>query len=143
MMGGPMWAESEPGKGSTFLFTALLPSAPRSSGPSSINRRATGVIKTLSVLVVDDNATNRKILEAQLRSWRMLATIVSLPAEALEKLAEHFYDLALIDYQMPGMDGVDTRQKNPRADRHAVDPALLVGRNHHRARCRPSSRRSC
>jgi signal transduction histidine kinase/DNA-binding response OmpR family regulator len=105
MMHGTMWAESVPGHGSTFFFTALLPTAPAEETlpPSA---RTTGPMPTLSVLVVDDNATNRKVLEAQLRDWRMIPASVSSAAEALERLATRTFDLVLLDYQMPDVDGV-------------------------------------
>jgi signal transduction histidine kinase/DNA-binding response OmpR family regulator len=110
MMRGTMWAESEPGKGSTFFFTAALPSAPVEAhnvapmGP-------TGLTKTLSVLIVDDNATNRKVLQAQVRGWRMLSASASGAAEALALLAERTFDVALLDYQMPDVDGVTLARK--------------------------------
>jgi signal transduction histidine kinase/DNA-binding response OmpR family regulator len=105
LMGGTMWAESEPGRGSTFFFTALLPTA-EASGDEADYPRFTGLIKTPSILIVDDNATNRKVLETQMQSWRMLSAVASNAREALDRLGERQFDLVLLDYQMPDMDGV-------------------------------------
>ena len=105
-----MWAKSEPGQGSTFFFTAMLPRA--SASETTMDQpRATGMIKTLSVLVVDDNATNRKVLDTQLRTWRMLCTVASTAREALDAMQTRSFDLALLDYQMPDLDGVSLAQE--------------------------------
>jgi CheY-like chemotaxis protein len=101
-----MWAESEPGRGSTFYFTALLPAAEEAAEPAPEPSRATGLIKPIWVLIVDDNANHRKALEAQLGAWRMQATAASTAREALDRLAERTYDVVLLDYQMPDLDGV-------------------------------------
>jgi signal transduction histidine kinase/DNA-binding response OmpR family regulator len=110
MMRGTMWAESEPGQGSTFFFTAVLPNAPVEETPA-VHNRTTSLVKTLSVLVVDDNSTNRKVLEAQLRSWRMLSATAAGAAEALALLEERTFDVVLLDYQMPDVDGVTLAKK--------------------------------
>ena len=108
LMDGEIGVRSIEGQGSTFWFTARFDKAtaavqtPAAAVPSMAGRR---------VLVVDDNATNRSILHYQLASWGVLADCVSGGAEALAALhaaadLELQYDLAILDCQMPGMDGV-------------------------------------
>jgi signal transduction histidine kinase/DNA-binding response OmpR family regulator len=107
LMGGRIAVESEPGKGSTFRFTArfgLQPPAARPPAQSLVD------LHGLRVLVVDDNATNRLILEDWLRGWGTEPTAAADGLTALEALWRGValgrpYSLALLDARMPGTDG--------------------------------------
>jgi signal transduction histidine kinase/DNA-binding response OmpR family regulator len=109
LMGGAMWAESEgPGKGSVFRFTIRAPDAevPATKPTSDAAGRAQ-LLAGRRVLVVDDNATNRRILRVQLGRWGMAVEDAADPARALELVRGGVrFDLALLDMQLPEMDGV-------------------------------------
>ncbi|OAI39826.1 hypothetical protein AYO40_05390 [Planctomycetaceae bacterium SCGC AG-212-D15] len=104
MMGGTMWVESEAGKGSTFHFTVIALEAMVSPkvAPSAVIPQLDGK----RLLVVDDNATNRQIVRLQARAWKMVVEESESAAEALDKLAQSKFDVAILDIQMPEMDGV-------------------------------------
>ncbi len=104
LMGGRMWVESQVGEGSSFCFTVIAqPHADQGADRVAIRQPA---LEGLRVLIVDDNATNRQILMAQTTSWGMTPTETASAAEALRLLRDgQKFDLALLDFQMPEMDG--------------------------------------
>ncbi len=108
LMHGRIWVDSEEGVGSTFHFTASFGVAPPEFAESL--PAVTDSLAGASVLVVDDNATNRRILDELLRSWSMRPTVVADAASALEQLRQRHaagepFRLLLSDVAMPGMDG--------------------------------------
>ena len=123
LMGGAMWVESEEGKGSTFHIALT---ADEADVPARIlAREGLPVLSGKRLLVVDDNATNREIVSRQARSWGMRPVAVEHPFEALALIAAgELFDVAVLDMQMPEMDGL-TLAREIRRHRQEL-PLLLV-----------------
>lgn len=107
-MGGSIWLRSAPGLGTTFSFNVILQIDP--NPPSLITHIPVESLVGRKVLIVDDNATNRLILEELVAAWKMDASVAEGGASAISMLglARKFkqpFDLILLDAVMPGMDG--------------------------------------
>jgi len=106
LMGGTMWVESKVRQGSKFHFTVVLEM--KQSESESVAEEVQKLID-LPILVVDDNASNRRILKEVLTNWRMKPTLASSGAEALNALemtkSKNSFAVVLLDVHMPEMDG--------------------------------------
>jgi len=105
-MGGKISVASKEGGGSTFVVELPLPAVPPPPGRSE---QGMEIFKApLSVLVVEDNRANRRLLEDTLTSWGHQVATAGDGKKALEILADRSYDLVLMDLRMHGMDGIET-----------------------------------
>ena len=112
MMHGEIWVESQAGQGSEFIFTAVFGLG---KAPDKKKFTPDPDLRGMRVLVVDDNATSREILQGMLDSMGFSADLAQDGAEALDKLAQADpakpYELVLMDWKMPGMDGLTVSKR--------------------------------
>jgi two-component system, sensor histidine kinase and response regulator len=140
LMGGRIGVESEPARGSRFRFSVRFGKAPARPRPGD---RLPAQLRGMRVLVVDDNATNRRILEEVLTQWRMQPTAVASAQAAFEAMeaaerAKRPYPLVLLDANMPVMDGFDLAakiQQHPRLAGASIMMLSSGARPGDRARC--------
>jgi two-component system sensor histidine kinase/response regulator len=141
MMGGRIWVESALNQGSTFHFTAKFGVSKTNEPPVPLDETQ---LEGMRVLVVDDNLTNRRILECMLAGWGMKPVLAGNGAEALVNLVEAAeanqpFPLVLTDAGMPDMDGFELAEeirKNPKLSCTTVLMLTSAGQRGDAARCR-------
>ncbi|MBL6080476.1 response regulator [Belnapia sp. T18] len=134
MMGGRIEVDSRPGQGSRFHFTVQLHAVAELAAPEPLPLEE---LQRLRILVVDDNPASREVLQAIFAGWSVPVDLAASAAEGLSALETRAaqgepYDLVLLDWKMPGMDGIEAARRIREDGRFGASPAVMLVSAHGR-----------